>query len=409
MYACDATNQIIRFHSCASTPTPCVSGVDIMTLAPNSSFLTKPITNADRYIQKIGFKRKVYSLGSLAAIEYYRGQRFDRLKPDGTLWPVHPSPKAPSYTPVPSVWEMPEVFTPISSPPRVAPPYLEPFVAPGAAEPFPQPMPYYMRPLRRLTRHRVRTERWESGPQKLPEPSRMPDVHQWPDNPHTDKPPKERKPRKRPRPRVRPRPGRPTRPQIIERDDYPTTVEGLDLLPWSNSPVKVEWQAGERVPASPPVGREPPTRLREKQRKFTTKTYAIGRAIMHVLNTATEVKDFIEALFQALPRSVKVKYRGKANPLLRGLFVFEHIEQLDVDLAIRHVVANQIEDMLYGKLGQLSSKASHRLGSDPDIIGRAYRRMQELGYQPDVHLDPLEGVLDFFDQMLFPYGKENLT
>lgn len=175
------------------------------------------------------------------------------------------------------------------------------------------------------------------------------------------------------------------------------------------------------VEVSPETGTQPKTtqgnrnpqrvRVREKERKVKTNVPGVFGAIKAVAENALEFNDFIDALWGALPKSVRREafiangYRV-LNPVQRAAVVARHFEEMDLRKAVCNVVRNEVTDRFWGQLGQYAGQAaarhghavgygtlvaSRRKGMLADHIGRAYRELT--GSDMD-GLDPAGTVFD---------------
>ena len=118
------------------------------------------------------------------------------------------------------------------------------------------------------------------------------------------------------------------------------------------------------------VSRVPPRG--RKQKKFMAQSKLAFRAIANVFGSLTEVSDFVEALWKALPKKYRYGYyalhgkggkivyvrRHKAGLPQMSRDIFNHLDQIDMNGAIWNVLTNQLEDALVGKFGKAQQRAS---------------------------------------------------
>lgn len=134
---------------------------------------------------------------------------------------------------------------------------------------------------------------------------------------------------------------------------------------------------------------------REKERKLNVRT--VAGAGWAIINLFTEGLDFLDVLHNALPK----KNRAKGyNPYDKAAAVYEHLDKIDIALAVENFINNQIEDYIYGTMGKATSKAQKTIGS-PTGLSRALRQnqsqfMEETGMEvelPEVHYDREAGEI----------------
>ena len=86
---------------------------------------------------------------------------------------------------------------------------------------------------------------------------------------------------------------------------------------------------------------------------------------MHpVISTVGEVVEFIDVIYKALPDKYKAKYPG-TNYILRAptpqqkvRAIIENFHEIDLAKAIRNFADNQLEDAIWGLVGQTNADAS---------------------------------------------------
>lgn len=116
-----------------------------------------------------------------------------------------------------------------------------------------------------------------------------------------------------------------------------------------------------------------PPRKGEKEKKFILSPSA-NNLFRRLFDIATEVDDFVDALYRALPKEDRL--HGKwvqdptgrwhwRNPSLaeRAQQVLTHSDDLNGRQALKNLVKNEINDRLYGKLGQTSARAAQHVGN----------------------------------------------
>ena len=123
------------------------------------------------------------------------------------------------------------------------------------------------------------------------------------------------------------------------------------------------------------ASRPPP--MGEKHSKFQASSVAVFRQVGAIFGTVTEVGDFTDALWDALPPSAKSGYRevrwynkatkkwGKrwkkihnVSMQRKQIDLFQHADELDILAAAKNVAANQLQDALIGKFGSKQQEAA---------------------------------------------------
>lgn len=130
---------------------------------------------------------------------------------------------------------------------------------------------------------------------------------------------------------------------------------------WSVGPANATGQSTSTAP------REQLRRRRDRNRdepKYRSKI--IGR-IWQAIGSVTEAGDMIDIAFASLPKSIRQIYGKKPSPYEKALAVYRHWEVMDMNEFVHKLIANQIEDAIYGLWGRFGAKASKILG---DITGR---------------------------------------
>lgn len=122
-----------------------------------------------------------------------------------------------------------------------------------------------------------------------------------------------------------------------------------------------------RYRTRPNRGRQRP-KPNEKEKKLTVHSKK-GTSIAWIgLNLATEVFDFIDALFNGLPDEVIKETRatydygarggGNADPYAKARAIWDHFDEMDWSKAINAFINNQVEDMVVGTLGVIAGSAN---------------------------------------------------
>lgn len=157
----------------------------------------------------------------------------------------------------------------------------------------------------------------------------------------------------------------------------------------------------------PPSGRnKPPRSKKEKEKKVHVRTVAGG--FWAAINTFTEGVDFLGVLYDSLPEdSLCKKAAEKAgrksgknyvNPYQQAKAVYNCYDDIDLANTIENYVNNQVEDMVYGAIGQQLGKASGKFGLTTGL-NRAIKNQQDLaGQLTGASIGDLIPVIDIDDE-----------
>lgn len=100
-----------------------------------------------------------------------------------------------------------------------------------------------------------------------------------------------------------------------------------------------------------------------KERKFALTVSGIGRLI---LGSVTEGFDTVSAIFDALPLALRQKLwaqnGGYLSPIDKALAIYRYFDQVDMAKAVQNLTYEQLEDYVYGRIGQITAKANRRRG-----------------------------------------------
>jgi hypothetical protein len=119
------------------------------------------------------------------------------------------------------------------------------------------------------------------------------------------------------------------------------------------------------VPPIPPHARVIP-RPGTRERKVISTGAQIGIDLSKALDRISEGAEVVSAIYDALPEKIRKDWEKKHKPKNRGLTdqagqygidgadwkaraIWKYADQIDVPQAIRNIIANEIEDRLYGK------------------------------------------------------------
>lgn len=130
-----------------------------------------------------------------------------------------------------------------------------------------------------------------------------------------------------------------------------------------------------------PHGVLPPgPRERERKRNFTGS--GAGAFVWAVANALTEATDVTNAIYKALPPSVR-RFKGRNGKWMdkdiawqdRAKRIMANLDKVDIDQAMLNILANQMEDFVIGKFSQGADRANRNL---------TYRRPLGLGTGPGI-------------------------
>lgn len=146
----------------------------------------------------------------------------------------------------------------------------------------------------------------------------------------------------------------------------PVPVNSLWVRPGRNSSPEgpASFRGQRPVARRNTAGRPKPPGPGVREKKGKSK---IGAAVFAIMNAYTETDDLADGLYNALPGYVKAKVWANSGKPVGGLHagqkllaVYQNIKSLNVGLAVKNIIANQIEDAFYGRL---SGGASKNLGA----------------------------------------------
>lgn len=224
-----------------------------------------------------------------------------------------------------SVVVNPDTLGPVDNPsflpwPEEAP-YLSPFFQPiGAPVPEVPAIPYWAVPYR--------------GPDPSAPPDVVPPVGPKPD----------------PAPEPTPEPISPA-----NRQPGPTFVVGVGPQVQTSAPGLRKWPS--------------PARGRVKERKAILN---VSGTITKIANIVTESKDAVESIWKALPKWARSKpEKGHRKVTMQQMLadLYKHWQEVDLPLAVANLVANQVQDYVYGKASKLAARGVSRAADGGYYVG----------------------------------------
>jgi len=109
-------------------------------------------------------------------------------------------------------------------------------------------------------------------------------------------------------------------------------------------------------------------RPRDRVKESKVKMPAILVSALKLYGQATEVGDFVDCLYDALPKAFRPRYKDTRYEKRKVSFyekveaLILHGDKINIPLALFNLGANQIEDKYYGTVGRLGSDVSIRQG-----------------------------------------------
>lgn len=120
-----------------------------------------------------------------------------------------------------------------------------------------------------------------------------------------------------------------------------------------------------RLAVSSQAARRRPPRPGEKEKKWSS-PYA-GSWMAAAFNAVTETHDFVEAFYDALPKSRQTCTGGKAL-LCRANAVWNHLDEVDPNQAMTNLLLNAAEDAAVGRFMNALQKAAAGAGVNPGSV-----------------------------------------
>lgn len=91
---------------------------------------------------------------------------------------------------------------------------------------------------------------------------------------------------------------------------------------------------------------------------------------MFVLDYVTETQDFVEALYDALPKN-RQQCAYKANTVCAAQMVLQYFNEIDLQQALLNLALNELEDTIIGRLNSAAIDAALK-----NEIYWAYKQLQ---------------------------------
>ena len=103
--------------------------------------------------------------------------------------------------------------------------------------------------------------------------------------------------------------------------------------------------------------------MHERKFALTVNRSNVGRVAGRIFGVGTEVIDWIDAFYDALPKRVKPKIKAKyVGWDTRAKLVWKHRDELDWNKAWENLVLNEVEDRVIGKLAKGGKVLAQKTG-----------------------------------------------
>lgn len=120
-----------------------------------------------------------------------------------------------------------------------------------------------------------------------------------------------------------------------------------------------------------------PPRKREREKKFqgATKTIQkIFRRLSQGKEAASEMDDFIDTIFEALPKKRQKELKGRKTPQDKLKKIYEHWDEIDWQEWGKNYLENWLEDKVVGRALKAGDKAAKKRGETNTTASRAWIR-----------------------------------
>lgn len=84
----------------------------------------------------------------------------------------------------------------------------------------------------------------------------------------------------------------------------------------------------------------------------------------------TELDDFIDNIFEALPKSVQKKLKGRKTPQGKLKHIYDNFDKVDWTEAGKNIAKNHIEDKLMGRALKEANRIAGNLGHKSTLGAR---------------------------------------
>jgi len=136
------------------------------------------------------------------------------------------------------------------------------------------------------------------------------------------------------------------------------------------------WPGSRPQRSTRPAQRRPP-RKGEKEKKFqgANKTIQkIFRRLSQGKEAASEMDDFIDTIFEALPKKRQKELKGRKTPQGKLKKIYEHWDEIDWQEWGKNYLENWLEDKVMGRALKAGDKAAIKRGETNTTSSRAWMR-----------------------------------
>lgn len=178
-------------------------------------------------------------------------------------------------------------------------------------------------------------------------------------------------------------PHRQISPNLVEQTEFGYGLARPELLPWAVANGRAALV--DRVTMSVRPGQQPkvklekaehrfePPRGNEKEKKTRSPYGAVFTALRRAVGAATELGDFINAVWWALPKDYRTPW---ANPYEQFKDLVNNYKHLDTTKALANIAANEIGDQAAGRSNKGWQKVAREMGwtGPSPNVGAGYRQ-----------------------------------
>lgn len=126
--------------------------------------------------------------------------------------------------------------------------------------------------------------------------------------------------------------------------------------------------------------KKPKKRERQGKNEQVPHVGTVAPNAWYMVNMLTEGLDFVDALYRSLPKECRRKF--KPTPYDKAKAIYDCWDHLDLNKAVQNFLNNEIEDFIYGQVGQATKKAQQEIGSGTGLasaLGKAQKGAKEAG------------------------------
>lgn len=158
--------------------------------------------------------------------------------------------------------------------------------------------------------------------------------------------------------------------------NYNPNIEERTRPPERTVDNRVTYNPGQRIihRSATRAERKPPERG-EKEKKFAGSSQGVQeffRVISRGKEALTEVDDFIDNIFEALPKNLQKTLEGRKTPSDKLAYIYTHWDEIDWNKAVDNIVINHFQDKVVGTGLRESDKAALKRGATNTLSSRAW-------------------------------------